>query len=338
MGLPVMAIAEGQWPRLLGELAGLAPEQLQNRHQPCPACGGTDRYRWDRDDGPGGWFCNQCGGKERTPAGILRKPPAALRPTWRCREPRTATRAMAPPCFGSRGRPSGHLVQPVPMAMGRMGFRPKQQGRRRQLPSGRRAFLRRHHPIPHPRSWAARLASGVTAMPRGRRCSGSSASNRAAPANPASSLCTAPGWTGAGTPAAFSEGNLKTVVQSMFDSGSKPKIAMMSSSNKVKFSAFAGISQVRMNYSNAAEMAEIIGAADVYLSDFGKITAVPNALMKGNTNVFFINPEYAKVGFLRPFQSNELAKSGDYDRSQMLVEYTLVVSNEKAHGIVVGTN
>lgn len=64
-----MAIAEGQWPRLLGELAGLAPEQLQNRHQPCPACGGTDRYRWDRDDGPGGWFCNQCGGKDRTGGG-----------------------------------------------------------------------------------------------------------------------------------------------------------------------------------------------------------------------------------------------------------------------------
>ena len=69
MGLPVMTIAEGHWPRLLIELAGLAPEQLQNRHQPCPACGGTDRYRWDRDDGPGGWYCNQCGGKEHTGGG-----------------------------------------------------------------------------------------------------------------------------------------------------------------------------------------------------------------------------------------------------------------------------
>ena len=64
-----MTIAEGQWPRLLIELAGLAPEQLQNRHQPCPACGGTDRYRWDRDDGPGGWYCNQCGGKDHTGGG-----------------------------------------------------------------------------------------------------------------------------------------------------------------------------------------------------------------------------------------------------------------------------
>ena len=46
------------------ELGGLTSDQLTNRHQPCPACGGTDRYRWDRDDGPGGWFCNRCGGKD----------------------------------------------------------------------------------------------------------------------------------------------------------------------------------------------------------------------------------------------------------------------------------
>ena len=64
-----LAAADGLWPRLLIELGGLSPEQLQNRHQPCPACGGTDRYRWDRDDGPGGWFCNQCGGKEHRGGG-----------------------------------------------------------------------------------------------------------------------------------------------------------------------------------------------------------------------------------------------------------------------------
>ena len=69
MATDVMATAAGQWPRLLIELAGLAPEQLENRHQPCPACGGTDRYRWDRDDGPGGWFCNQCGGREQRGGG-----------------------------------------------------------------------------------------------------------------------------------------------------------------------------------------------------------------------------------------------------------------------------
>jgi putative DNA primase/helicase len=56
--------AAGHWPRLLMELGGLTTQQLTNKHQPCPACGGTDRYRWDNDDGPGGWFCNRCGGKD----------------------------------------------------------------------------------------------------------------------------------------------------------------------------------------------------------------------------------------------------------------------------------
>jgi Uncharacterized protein conserved in bacteria len=56
--------AFGRWPELLGELGGLSPEQLTDKHQPCPACGGEDRYRWDQDDGHGGWYCNQCGGKD----------------------------------------------------------------------------------------------------------------------------------------------------------------------------------------------------------------------------------------------------------------------------------
>jgi putative DNA primase/helicase len=60
----ILEQAAGQWPRLLAELGGLSAEQLTDRHQPCPACGGTDRYRWDRDDGPGGAYCNQCGGKD----------------------------------------------------------------------------------------------------------------------------------------------------------------------------------------------------------------------------------------------------------------------------------
>lgn len=54
----------GRWPDLLAELAGLTAEQLTDRHQPCPCCGGTDRYRFDDRDGTGSWFCNQCGGKD----------------------------------------------------------------------------------------------------------------------------------------------------------------------------------------------------------------------------------------------------------------------------------
>jgi 5S rRNA maturation endonuclease (ribonuclease M5) len=30
------------------------------QHGPCPTCGGTDRFRFDDQDGNGTWFCNQC--------------------------------------------------------------------------------------------------------------------------------------------------------------------------------------------------------------------------------------------------------------------------------------
>ena len=65
----IQDLAAGQWPDLLMALAGVSPTQLTNRHQPCPNCGGTDRYRWDNDDGPGGWFCSHCGGRNHQGGG-----------------------------------------------------------------------------------------------------------------------------------------------------------------------------------------------------------------------------------------------------------------------------
>jgi len=82
----------------------------------------------------------------------------------------------------------------------------------------------------------------------------------------------------------------------------------------------------------------IIGAADIYLSDFGSVSVVPNRFMvsgnSANEVAFVLDPEYAAVAYLRPFFTNELAKNGDSDRTQLIVEYTLEVRNEAAHGII----
>ncbi|MEN4506651.1 primase-helicase zinc-binding domain-containing protein, partial [Enterobacter hormaechei subsp. steigerwaltii] len=34
---------------------------IKNRHQACPVCGGSDRFRFDDKEGRGTWYCNQCG-------------------------------------------------------------------------------------------------------------------------------------------------------------------------------------------------------------------------------------------------------------------------------------
>ncbi|MCV5836930.1 DNA primase, partial [Escherichia coli] len=48
----------GHWAQIL---PALGVNILKNRHQPCPVCGGKDRFRFDDQEGRGTWFCNQCG-------------------------------------------------------------------------------------------------------------------------------------------------------------------------------------------------------------------------------------------------------------------------------------
>ena len=62
-------IAEGRWEDILINLGGLSSKQLTNEHQPCPCCGGKDRYRFDNEKNQGTWFCNKCGGKSGTGGG-----------------------------------------------------------------------------------------------------------------------------------------------------------------------------------------------------------------------------------------------------------------------------
>lgn len=50
--------ARGHWAQIL---PALGVNILKNRHQPCPVCGGKDRFRFDDREGRGTWFCNQCG-------------------------------------------------------------------------------------------------------------------------------------------------------------------------------------------------------------------------------------------------------------------------------------
>ncbi|EUL66280.1 DNA primase/helicase [Enterobacter hormaechei] len=48
----------GHWPRIL---PALGVKVMKNRHQACPVCGGSDRFRFDDKEGRGTWYCNQCG-------------------------------------------------------------------------------------------------------------------------------------------------------------------------------------------------------------------------------------------------------------------------------------
>ena len=51
----------GQWNYILPAL-GVSAEALTNKHKPCPACGGKDRFRYDDKQGRGTFVCGQLDG------------------------------------------------------------------------------------------------------------------------------------------------------------------------------------------------------------------------------------------------------------------------------------
>jgi hypothetical protein len=139
-----------------------------------------------------------------------------------------------------------------------------------------------------------------------------------------------------GTQRTFTEALLKTVVSEVFVSGGSPKILMVGALGKQKVSSFAGIAAQRyMAPGNTPTT--IIGAADVYMSDFGTMSVVPNRFMRVR-DALVLDPEYAALAYLRPFQTNDLAKTGDSENTQLLAEVTLEVKNEAAHGIIADLN
>ncbi|QTC88104.1 DUF5309 domain-containing protein [Brevundimonas pondensis] len=129
----------------------------------------------------------------------------------------------------------------------------------------------------------------------------------------------------------FSETILKDIIKQQWSSGGQTKMLMVGPFNKSVVSGFAGIAAQRHNVSGA-QQGTIIGAADVYVSDFGNVSVVPNRFMPED-RAYLIDPEYLSLATLRPVFSEKLAKTGDSEKFHLLTEYGLQVDNEKAHAV-----
>jgi hypothetical protein len=134
----------------------------------------------------------------------------------------------------------------------------------------------------------------------------------------------------ADTTRTFTEAMLKEVVREVFSSGGTPSVLLVSPALKQTVSGFTGLAATRYQ-APVSGQATILAGADIYQSDFGQISIVPNRFMR-TRDALLLDPEYAALAYLRPFQTIELAKAGDSDKTQILAELTLEVRNEAAHG------
>ena len=133
-----------------------------------------------------------------------------------------------------------------------------------------------------------------------------------------------------GSTRAFTETILKDVIAKVFASGGTPSALFVSPAQKQVVSAFTGLAAQRYQVPTSGQ-ATILAGADLYQSDFGVLQIVPNRFMR-TRDALILDPEYAALAYLRPFQTNDIAKVGDADKKQILAELTLEVRNEAAHG------
>jgi hypothetical protein len=130
----------------------------------------------------------------------------------------------------------------------------------------------------------------------------------------------------------FTETILKNVIQKVWASGGTPKILMCGPVNKQRVSGFSGIASSRFNINGGEKPATLIGAVDIYVSDFGNVSVIANRFQR-ERDAWVIDPEYAKMAVLRPYQKIDLAKSGDADKAMVLIEFGHKVLTETAHGL-----
>lgn len=139
----------------------------------------------------------------------------------------------------------------------------------------------------------------------------------------------APTDSAAGNKRALTEVLLKGVLQSCFANGGEPSLAICGPVNKQVISGFTGRSQARQ----FVDATTVEASVSIYSSDFGDLKIVPSNLSR-ERSLLLVDPEYAKVSYLRDFNVQDIAKIGDAETKMIVAEYGLEMSNEAAHGII----
>lgn len=138
---------------------------------------------------------------------------------------------------------------------------------------------------------------------------------------------------GAGTARALTEDMLNNGIQAAWNAGGRPKYVLCSPTNKRLISKTFNAYGTRYN---STDSQKLISAVDVYKSDFGEVTIVPDRFQAGS-DVHILDPEYVAVVNMWPTRQQPLARTGLTDNTMISSQYTLWVGNEAAHAIIADT-
>lgn len=147
-----------------------------------------------------------------------------------------------------------------------------------------------------------------------------------------------------GTIRALTETMVRDAVEACYNKGGNPTKLMSTPSvirklSEYMFTSSARIGTITSDQGKSESKATALGAVNVFVSDFGTLTFVPNRLQPlYNTataaHVFVYDPEYVRQAFLDGYQTETLAKTGLMDKRLMSVDWSLKVLNPEAHAVI----
>jgi len=141
------------------------------------------------------------------------------------------------------------------------------------------------------------------------------------------------GPTDSSSTSAFAVAHLKKVISNCWAAGGDPQIIMVGPVNKQVVSGFAGIATIYREAGKTAKGTAIIGAADLYVSDFGEHRVIPSRISRDRT-ALVLDMDFWSVAYLRSISQKEIARTGSAMKRFIDVAYTLVAKNPKSSGKV----
>ena len=144
---------------------------------------------------------------------------------------------------------------------------------------------------------------------------------------PVSGIAGTAGTDGSAT--AFAETDLKSALQQAWSQGGDTDVILLSPTLKNKLDAFTGIA-TRFRNVASGQQADIVGAADVYVSSYGSHKVVLSRYMRASA-VLCLDMSTWAVAWLDPIHMESIAKSGDSEKRMLVGEYTLVAKSPTAN-------
>ena len=139
--------------------------------------------------------------------------------------------------------------------------------------------------------------------------------------------------TDGSTTGAVTEAALKLALEGAWQEGGDVDCIVVSASVKNTINGFTGIAQRQVDVGRT-QQASISGAADLYVSNYGTHKIKLHRHVRTSVALCLDTSSWA-IATLRPWGMEQLAKTGDGEKRQILCEKTLVARNYKANAKVV---